>query len=298
MEVCPFLEKYSALNNIYLFGAGSASSNLVKRLPKELNVLGFLDNDIQKIGKIIQGLQVYAPTTFRLKTAEHILISSSFKDEIKKQLIDLNFPKKKVRCLTMTEMKGPRFLHLKSQQIAQRLIMRFSELIKTTGAIPYLYGGTLLGFARERRILPWDYDIDFAILNTDFQRMDWGFVGQKIFSEFPSLKWKLSFSTISDETIENQHKVLATFLVRPRGLPPFSIDFFIFYELGDNIVLRHDSKSKYILPKIHFQDFETLDCSGGRVYLPKNYEIILEKCFGNWREVVENWDGNYSNKYC
>jgi len=298
MDVCPFLEKYSALNNIYLFGAGSASSNLVKRLPKDVNVLGFLDNDIEKIGKIIQGLQVYAPTSLRLKTAEHILISSSFKDEIKKQLIDLNFPEKKVRCLTMTELKGPRFLNLKSQQIAQQLIIRFSELIKTTGATPYLYGGTLLGFARERRILPWDYDIDFAISNTDFQRIDWGFVGQKIFSEFSNLEWKLSFYKIGDETTENQQKVLVTFLVQPLGLPPFSIDFFIFYELGDNIVLRHDSKSKYILPKKHFQDFETLNFSGGRVYLPKNYEIILERCYGNWREIVENWDGNYSNKYC
>lgn len=79
---------------IYLFGSGVAGQLLIEYLRTvEYQLAGIIDNDKNKWGKKLFGLEVFAPVPEIVNKENFIIIASSYHADIEKQLVDLGLRK-------------------------------------------------------------------------------------------------------------------------------------------------------------------------------------------------------------
>jgi len=76
------------MRNIMLFGASKLGALAYQFIENNKNIVGFIDNDQKKWGTTFLDLPVYPPTEL-LNNEYKIIITSSYKDEIKKQLEEM-----------------------------------------------------------------------------------------------------------------------------------------------------------------------------------------------------------------
>jgi len=95
-----------ARRKVAIFGAGQAGKMLVNWLPKETEVVCFLDNDLQKDGRTIEGIPVIHPDRFNKDTADWIyLAAASEKRQLEQriQLCELGFQGKIISLSSLKE---------------------------------------------------------------------------------------------------------------------------------------------------------------------------------------------------
>lgn len=61
----------------YLFGAGDYGHQFLAMFRDEINIVGFIDNSPQKIGRMIEGVRCYAYNDIQLKADEAIILTMS-----------------------------------------------------------------------------------------------------------------------------------------------------------------------------------------------------------------------------
>lgn len=93
--------KDNGYNNVLFYGAGEVCELLlyvINNVPEmELNVLGIVDDDVNKIGKTITNINIISKDDINKYKYDGILVSSyTNNDIIKKKLIDLNIEDNKI----------------------------------------------------------------------------------------------------------------------------------------------------------------------------------------------------------
>jgi hypothetical protein len=77
--------------NTVLFGASKLGQIAIKSVSKNFNIIGFCDNDPCKWGKIFQGYKIFSPAKLYEYQGIKIIITSSYYNEIAKQLLNMGF---------------------------------------------------------------------------------------------------------------------------------------------------------------------------------------------------------------
>lgn len=75
--------------DVVIFGTGEYYQKYKKELKKEINIIGFLDNNEKKQGTDIDGIRVYAPCYISKLKYDYVFLLSGFYLQMKKQLLDL-----------------------------------------------------------------------------------------------------------------------------------------------------------------------------------------------------------------
>jgi glycosyltransferase involved in cell wall biosynthesis len=81
---------------VAIFGAGSGGERLGKQLLRRHDVVCFIDNDPNKIGKTLLGLPIISPKQIDALTVDRILIGSMHRTQICNQLLSLGVPQEKM----------------------------------------------------------------------------------------------------------------------------------------------------------------------------------------------------------
>ncbi len=93
------------IKNILIFGAGNCGRRHFQDINNEnkYNIVGFIDNDINKQGSMIFEKIVIAPSAIDTIHYDHIMIASVYESEIRKQLIDMRLEDKILGRFTSQE---------------------------------------------------------------------------------------------------------------------------------------------------------------------------------------------------
>ncbi len=232
------------------------------------NKCSFLAKDIEKT--LIQENQLNIPVKmdeFILKYRDILLLDYYIKH-------DINF--------NSTEEKR-----------AIDFLFNVKKLIKEISLNYWIEGGTLLGAVRDKKLIPWDHDIDMGMINSSDSDVE------KLIKK---LKKQFYVSVKSFDDTEGNWNLgnFRVIKVYPKKLFFFKdklcLDIFIYY-LG-NIPNRAEKVYKYVVwgknafhERKFFDKLDEIEFYGQKVSVPSNYEQFLEVKYGpNWRVPNKKWN--------
>ena len=171
----------------------------------------------------------------------------------------------------------------------EKYIELVEDTLKNSGALYYVYAGTLLGLTRDGKFINWDLDIDYAIVIT--QNFTW--------NDLENLMKKSGFKKTREFVLDGSVKE------QSYAVGKLNIDFFgQFYE--DTHMLQYsfeyisnckyndeNERSVYLvtLPKV--VETKKIRMGNVSVSVPVNNEEILAAIYNeDWRVPNPNWKSN------
>ncbi len=171
----------------------------------------------------------------------------------------------------------------------EKYIGLVENTLKNSGALYYVYAGTLLGLTREGKFINWDFDIDYAIVIT------------------PEFTWSKLERLMNESGFKKTREFVFEGSVKEQSyaVGKLNIDFFgQFYEgfhmiqysfeyLSNCKYVDENERSVYLvtLPKV----VETKQIQLGNVLVsvPINSEDVLSAIYNeDWRVPNPNWKSN------
>lgn len=76
-------------NQYFIWGTGKVAQQIAKEYEEQLeglNILGYIDNDMDRQGTIFEGKRVFAPDVLLENRMCFIIIASSYRKEIQSQI--------------------------------------------------------------------------------------------------------------------------------------------------------------------------------------------------------------------
>lgn len=154
-------------------------------------------------------------------------------------------------------------------ELAAEALRVLQELVASLGHAIFLAFGTLLGYAREGRLLSHDKDVDVGIF-------DWP-------SQFDLARLLLESGEFAVDTSVLGGKGTYVFPVVHRATN-VTIDIFVFYREGDQVVTGVKNRFGY-LQRFAYTPFGLVevDFRGIKINAPDAIDRILTESYGNWR---------------
>jgi len=142
---------------IFFFGA--AGSAIAYCQHTETKPDFFVDNDANKWGTFVEGIEVMPPKILISIPIEKVVITSGYEKAIFPQLLSLGVEESRIERPAKSLLGFHVFKDEANKiQAAEKIFQIMSELRKKCKVVSV--GGTALGFARNKDFIPWDSDID------------------------------------------------------------------------------------------------------------------------------------------
>ncbi|MBC8503083.1 MAG: LicD family protein [Nitrosopumilus sp.] len=180
-----------------------------------------------------------------------------------------------------------------SEKKAIKLLFDVDEILKRSNANYWIEGGTLLGAVRDKKLIPWDHDLDLGVKFTSDSEM------KKLISNLKK-KYYVSVKEFKKNDGLWQLGNFRVIKIYPRKNQFFKedlcLDLFVYY-LG-TLPNETEEVYKYVVwdrnafhRKEFFDKIEEIDFYGKKISVPSNPEKFLEVKYGeNWRTPVKEWN--------
>lgn len=265
--------------NVIVFGASTAGKNFLKN-QYEYNVLAIADNDSNKHGEYLNDVLIIPPNQICDYDYDYIIIASMFIEGITKQLLEeLFIPKEKIiyapkRLLKIKDRES--FADNGTKKLAHTYLKELSTFFNDLGLKYYLNFGTLLGIVRDGELIPWDDDIDLAIIK-EFD--------EELF--LAELKRVCTLPDVKAEYLVKRKPELGIVgvdvLVQGKNTYPFTISVDLLIEDNDVYRLPID-----VVPKKYFIKQDEVMLGALTLYAPSPVEEYLTHVYRDWKVVKKD----------
>jgi phosphorylcholine metabolism protein LicD len=178
----------------------------------------------------------------------------------------------------------------KSEKEAIDFLYQIDEVIKKSNSKYWIEGGTLLGAIRDKKLIPWDHDLDMGIINNSDKEID------KLIKNLKD-KFYVSIKSFRGENTWKlgKYRVLKIY---PKKWFFFKkelcCDLFVYYKGLHN----GEEVFKYVVwgknafhKKEYFDKIDSIEFYDKKINVPKNPESFLEVKYGkDWQVPKEKWN--------
>lgn len=263
-----------------LFGAGQGAACFIDNTKNQREFVGFLDNDNAKVGNLAFDLPVYSPSLLGSIEYDEIVITTQWAMAVKSQLLqEFEVPEEKIVLPVKNQLKAELpFYSQNSLALGRRIIKGLNQLACELSIPLVVDFGTLLGLVRDKDIITWDDDIDFAApqqYSTQVEALVLAFVKAN-----QDIKWRIEKATDRNNLTTS---ILLKFSSDSVDLLVFttSISFRVAQQ-GKSIHLP--SMGMWYSPEQHFVTFDKLHWQGESIQVPADYQGYLEFQYGDWNK--------------
>lgn len=179
-------------------------------------------------------------------------------------------------------MSGKVRLEGETAIIAQKILIDVCNFLRKFKVSYSLDAGTLLGIYREGRLLPWDNDIDLAILSTEWDRYK---LAAKCFHEHgfdvTTRYNKIEFGPIA---------IGSPRIIKLKKLD-VTVDIFVKHSDGERVFWVESGK--HIVKAVaasHYSNFEEIYFNKVAFPAPSDVDGYLTARYGVWREPVMKYN--------
>lgn len=168
---------------------------------------------------------------------------------------------------------------------AYELLFSICDLLTDNGIVYHLEGGTLLGFIRDKKLLPWDHDLDISIPSSELP---------KLINALDSIdnQWRISKRIFAHDSNMWKKNDLRLIKIKNRFLyfmpGDQCLDIFIKYTYKNesywqaaDFIMKADAK--------HYESYESIQHQGHELQIPLLHEQYLKAKYGDWKTPNKNW---------
>ena len=228
----------------------------------------FVDNDSNKWGTFVEGVEVFQPKILSSTLIEKVVITSGYEKAIFPQILSLGVEESKIQRPAKSLLGFHVFKdELNRIQIAKKLFQIMSELNKNCKIVAV--GGTALGFARNKDFILWDSDIDlFAPIQSKID----------VFGLLNNLGYKPEYELDS---------IKATMLIDNGIEVPIGIDLL---DWSKETFVDIFEDYKWVWPTKMFTECSQIEVNGVKLNIPNPVDKYLSKIYGEtWRTPNPNF---------
>jgi len=183
-------------------------------------------------------------------------------------------------------MAGKYTLEGKNGIIALKMLEDVSRVLKKNDVEFWLESGTLLGIVREKRLLPWDNDVDIAIKEESKDKL--------LFSlkEIASLGYRVRVRKFKINSDPFKLNLPRTIKIKNRKF------FFFKGEVNLDIYIKYKKDKKYYYQcgttkkatnAAYYDTLDEIEFNSNIYKIPNNHEAYLTSKYGEWRVTDKNW---------
>tara|TARA_Y100001968_G_scaffold220974_1_gene203922 strand:- start:579 stop:1658 length:1080 start_codon:yes stop_codon:yes gene_type:complete len=181
----------------------------------------------------------------------------------------------------------------KDEKKAIKFLFEIKKIIENSSLDYWIEGGTLLGAIREKKLIPWDHDLDMGIINNSENHIS---------NLIKILKKKYYVSVKSFKNTEGNWNLgkYRVIKVYPKKYLFFKeklcLDIFVYY-LG-KIPNLEEKVYKYVVwgknayhKRIFFDKLQQINFYGKPINVPSNYKEFLKVKYGSdWETPKKRWN--------
>ena len=251
---------------IIFFGAAGAAFAYCQHTKTKPDF--FVDNDSNKWGTFVGGIEVMDPKTLTSTPIETVVITSGYQKAIFRQILSLGVDESKIQRPAKSLLGFHIFKdEVNRIQTAKKLFQIMTELRENCKIVAV--GGTALGFARNKDFILWDSDIDlFAPIRSKLE----------IFEYLKNLGYKPEYDLDS---------IKATMILNNGVEVPFSIDLL---DWGKDTFVDIFEDYSWEWPTKMFTECLEIEVHGVRLNIPNPVDKYLRKIYGKtWQTPNPNF---------
>ncbi|MCT7650476.1 LicD family protein [Aliarcobacter butzleri] len=282
------------MKNVIIFGTGEFAKNIYNQYKNDLNIINFSDNNKDKHNTLFFEKLVVAPKDLISMDFDEIIIASSYSEEIYQQLVeDLNLDKNKIRRLYVNESKV-QFYSKEKVEKSEYFMFEICKLLEENHISYYIDHGTLLGIIRDEALIPWDTDIDLAVLIEDKEKIETmlkSYLNNFIHPLCKTNNWKYKIEK-EEIIVEGIKETLyTTFQI-------FNYSNFQEDEVALELMFRYKRDSiiywgfceKYLKAPLDITlPTKQIFYKGHPINVPNNTMKYLSNLYGDWKTPIKNW---------
>jgi phosphorylcholine metabolism protein LicD len=187
-------------------------------------------------------------------------------------------------------MSGDIKLEGKIAEIAEKMLLKICEILEKE-KIPYvLEGGTLLGIVREKRLLPWDNDLDITITDDYLEKL----LKAKKYMWLAGFRTRVRFHNRDIGPFKKGQVRLIKVSTRKfffiKGIK--LLDIFIktkesgqyFWVVGVKNPVLKSAEARY------YEKFATVGFNNAKLSIPYDFDDYLSYRYGDWKKPVKEWN--------
>ena len=268
------------MKKIFIYGAGYYGEQVLKKVEKKFQIIGFIDSDKKKINKKFKKFKIYNPIDIKNKNFDYIYIASMWSTEIYKSLLKKNVNKKKIYIYPISKINK----NMKKKKNWSKIFKDLINLFNSNYINYYLDHSSLLGITRENDIYKYgdiDLGVNFAQLpkilhilksSKKFNKIELGIIDIKNKKFGNNFIFQITINDIIDLQIKK--------LINKNYL----------WIIGSNILKIHQNN----LVKKKIISFKKI-----KIKIPFYYKKYLKNLYGNnWKIPASNWTyDDYTNIY-
>ena len=272
---------------ILLFGAGASAKAYISNCSEDRKIIGIIDNDINKKGKVIEGVVVFSPDEISLFDYDKSVITTQWAKEVEQQLLsELRIKPADIIVPPKHELKKQRtpFYDKSSRAFGCSIICHLFDIALAQGTPMVLDFGTLLGIVRDGDIIEWDDDIDMSIPQGCFEDTI-NIINTFVAEDKSGVKWTL------EKTLDKNGRGMGLVLIfnDPNNkLFTFKTTVSV-REFNNGKAVHLPSLGMWFAPERHFRSMETIKWKGATIQIPADPEAYLSFVYGDdWRKPKQN----------
>lgn len=282
------------MKNVIIFGTGEFAKNIYNQYKNDLNIINFSDNNKDKHNTLFFEKLVVAPKDLTSMDFDEIIIASSYSEEIYQQLVkDLNLDKNKIRRLYVNESKV-QFYSKEKVEKSEYFMFEICKLLEENHISYYIDHGTLLGIIRDEALIPWDTDIDLAVLIEDKEKIETmlkSYLNNFIHPLCKTNNWKYKIEKEEIIVEEIKETLYTTFQI-------FNYSNFQEDEVALELMFRYKRDSiiywgfceKYLKAPLDITlPTKQIFYKGHPINVPNNTMKYLSNLYGDWKTPIKNW---------
>ena len=280
--------------DIVIFGAGGAGHSALELLKKSYNVVAFFDNNKSLHGSDLSGKMILPPDKLKEYEGMKIYIASEYYEQIYMQLTEeLLVDKNRIHFLPAHVIK--RFNMGESDSVkkfSEDVLFLICHKFNSSGVRYFVDAGTLLGITRDKELIPWDDDLDFAILSEDTDKAFEIIESILVYLEkISGVEWVLNKEFSSNAFGNIPKNGLRGYKLESveSSVEHLKVDFFINY-INNGYMDYAISSRGYRRDPVYMIKRHSTMFKGKEVYVPYDAESYLEEHYGDWKVPKKDWN--------